>query len=192
MALPQQSNKNITITLEPGIIPQVGRVILIDGSWDVVRGASMGMAVYNRRDDLVYVKYKGGEGGDPFHAEARAVWKTFEYVLQGEQEGMFHIFSDCKPLVNAILKKQTEGLPSWRAAETVKRCWTSYYQMRHRITLQHISRKAVQTHHNMANWARRSGKEGSGTPIQCQIAHLEVTYDFCSRINFFFFKRRTA
>lgn len=140
----------------------------------------MGMAVYNRRGDLVCVKYKWVEGGDPFHAEAGAVWGTFEYVSIGEQEGMLHIFSDCKSLVKAIIEKQVEGIPSWKAAETVKRCWTVYYQMRNRITLHYIPRIAVQAPHNMANWARRSGKEGCGTPIQCQISHLEIEHRLSS------------
>lgn len=82
----------------------------------------MGMAMYNRIGDLVSIKYKRVEGGNPFHAEAGAVWETFEYMSIGEQEGMFHIFSDCKSLVKAIIEKQVEGIPSWKAAKTIKRC----------------------------------------------------------------------
>lgn len=66
-------------------------MILTDDTWDVGTGASICMAIYNRRGDLVYAKYKRVEGGDPFYAVTRAVWKFLEYVSQGEQEGMFHV-----------------------------------------------------------------------------------------------------
>ena len=91
-------------------------------------------------------------------------------------EGMFYVFSDCKILVKAVQEKQMEDIPSWQAAETVKQCWMSYEILKNKVKIHAITRAAIKTPHNLANWVRRTGTEGTGTPIQCQISHLEIEH----------------
>ncbi|XP_078163540.1 uncharacterized protein LOC144558573 [Carex rostrata] len=155
-------------------IPQGARVVLIDASWDQKYGAGIGMGVYNRRGDLVYVSYAHGNTTDPFHAEAEAMWQTIKYATGGEHPGLFYIFSDCKTLVQAIIDGNTRDLPSWRAAETVGKCIRAYQRNHHSLSILHVLRVVVQTPHRLANWARKTGKNGSGTPIQCYLTHLEL------------------
>lgn len=100
----------------------MARVILVDASWDATHGTGIGMAVYNRRRDLVYTHYGKVEGGDSFHAEAEAVCHAIKYAMDGESTGVFIIFSDSLVLVHAILEKRWDELPSWRAAEAVMKC----------------------------------------------------------------------
>lgn len=134
------------------------------------------MAVYNRRGDLVLVQYKKGLGTDPFYAETEALLEALLYITQASQEGRFCVFTDCKVLLQAVHEKQTHNLPTWQSAETVTRCWMIQQNLGDRVSIQYTTRNALKTPHELANWARISGKEDTGTPIQCQIAHLEVEH----------------
>lgn len=109
---------------------------------------------------------------DPLQAEAQAVLEAMRYVMQGGNQGDFTIFSDNKNMVKAIKEGDITDLVSWRAAEMVMNAVKNLREGTHRMTLQYITRKALQTPHNLANWARKSGKAGNGTPIRCSISHL--------------------
>lgn len=70
------------------------------------------MVVYNRRGDLVYTHYGKVDTGDPFQAEAEGVYQAIRYALEGETAGIFSIFSDNLILVQAILERKWDELPS--------------------------------------------------------------------------------
>lgn len=159
---------------EPVRLPHRGKVILVDGSWDVQQKARTGMVVYNMRGDLVFVQFGTSQAFDPFHAEANAVLRAIQYIINSDHEGIFSIFTDCNNLVKVIHDKSVEDIPSWRAAEAVKNCINHSNDRQHQWSIQHTVRGAIETPHNLANWAQQSGKTEEGTPIQCQIAHLEI------------------
>ncbi|KAF3327517.1 hypothetical protein FCM35_KLT07635 [Carex littledalei] len=173
----QQATTAILREGQPMTVPAGVRVILTDGSWDPNHGAGTGLAVYNRRGDLVFVQYGKGDAADAFHAEAEALLAALCYVQGASQEGRFYLYTDCKVLHTAVYEKQIQNLPSWQAAETVKRCSILQQNMENRVIVQHITRAALTTPHALANWARRSRKNEAGTPLQCQIAHLDVKHN---------------
>lgn len=149
-------------------------VILADGSWDTQGRGGMGMAVYNRRGDLVFMHFKPVPALDALHAEALAVLTAMKYVRQGGCRGNFIIFSDSKNLVQVTNDGDISELASWKAAETAMSAIMLLEEEAHKMQLKYITRRAMLTPHNLANWARKSGRSGEGTPLQCMVSHLEI------------------
>ena len=116
---------------------------MVDGSWDVRSRAGTGMGIYNRRGDLVYVRFDKVLAIDPFQAEARAMVYALRYVTEGGNEGLFICCSDSKNLVQAIQNESVEGLPSWQAAEEVKECINLNQMHPGKIQVQFITREAA-------------------------------------------------
>lgn len=170
-AEPRENNKPSETVAE---VAQGEKVILVDGSWDTQGRGGVDMTVYNRRGDLVYVNFQSVQPLDPLHAEALAVLVAMSYVMQEGSQGMFRIFSDNKHMVQVINGGDISEVSSWQAAEAVMSAILLLKQGAHKMQLQFITRKAMRTPLNLANWARRSGKTGIGTPLQCVISHLEI------------------
>ncbi|XP_078163112.1 uncharacterized protein LOC144558181 [Carex rostrata] len=173
----QQQRPRDLLVVEAVNIPTNGRVILVDGSWDKVHGSGKSMSVYNRRGDLVYIQYDKGEEFDPFHTETEAMLMAIQYALEARCEGTFYIFTDCQLLIKAIQEGDITKIPSWRAAESVVKCINGHQINPSRILVQHIKREAVKTSHNMANWARKTGRSGKGTPLQCFLPQTEIEHN---------------
>ncbi|KAF3327924.1 hypothetical protein FCM35_KLT06530 [Carex littledalei] len=158
------------------IINEAYHVALVDGSWDVQGRAGTGLAVYNRRGDLVYTSFGRVASQDAFSTEAMAVWQALQYIEVNGSEGVFICYSDSRQLVQAIADRRVQGIPNWRAAEKVQQCINYIARYRDRVQVKYITRKALHTAHQMANWARMTGKIEAGTPIQCNIGHLDIEH----------------
>lgn len=60
--------------------------------------------------------------------------------------------SDSKNLVQAIREGDVTDTPPWRATETIQECLNLLKP--NQVAVQYITRKAVQTTHEMTNWAK--------------------------------------
>lgn len=115
---------------------------------------------------------------DPLHSEALAILNILhqlEQEGQDSQRGQLNIFSDCKVLVQAINNSAIEGLPSWKAANTVVECILLTRQWGEEITITFASRDALKGPHALANWARRTRLQSTALATTQTDIHQEVT-----------------
>ncbi|KAF3324721.1 hypothetical protein FCM35_KLT10878 [Carex littledalei] len=73
------------------------------------------------------------------------------------------VCSDCKVLVQAVLQNNFLDLLSWQAAEVVAEGAQLYLKLMGRVTLKHVTRELVAQPHSLANWARITRTECTGT-----------------------------
>lgn len=147
-------------------IPIDTEVFLTDASWDGSNRAGWGLTCYDEKGELLSVQYGATRAMDPLHAEAMAMQKTLEMVLNRYEERRpvrIIIMSDCQVIINAIHRNSVEDLPSWRAAHTVAECGRLFSQCNNYTAIAKATRQMVQDPHNLANWARRTGRQFQGT-----------------------------
>lgn len=74
--------------------------------------------------------------------------------MEEQNEASFIFLSDSKNLVQAIQEGDVTDTPAWRATETIQECLNLILVKPNQVAVQYITRKAVQTTHEMTNWAR--------------------------------------
>lgn len=77
-------------------------------------------------------------------------------------------------MVKAIQTNGLAGLPSWKAAETVQECINKIQSNEEKFRLKHVTRKALQEPHSLANRARTTGQSRHGWPAENHISELGV------------------
>lgn len=146
-----QPTHNQTCVEAPTQVARGERVILVDGSWDTHEKGGVGMAVYNRRGDLVYVNFHPTQPLDSLHVNALVAIVAMRYVMQEGSQCAFIIFSDNKNMVQVINGGKISELTSWKAAEAVMSTIILHKEEAHKMKIQHITRRALRAPHNLVN-----------------------------------------
>lgn len=102
--------------------------------------------------------------------------QAIKYATEEGNEGPFICLSDSKNLVQAIQEGDVTDIPARKAAETVQECLNLILVKPNQVVVQYITRKAVQTAHEMADLARVTGKSDKGMPMQCGTGHLNIEH----------------
>ena len=99
-------------------------------------------------------------------SKQRPVLQAMQQILDEHElaQGInFVILTNCANLVKAIDANEVEGLPSWNAAQTVALCAEICVKSRGRIKVAKVRREALQSPHQLANWARSSRRSFQGS-----------------------------
>lgn len=149
----------------PVSIQQGSITVLIDAYWDSTKRAGLALITYDQTGRLQEVQGLHTTANDALHAEAEALLAALQQCTgTGSVIERYTIFSDCKLLVQAVLREQPEHLPSWMAQETVVRCILRHKECRGKVLIEHVTRMKLKAPHYICNKARREGTNFRGRP----------------------------
>lgn len=172
-------------------VPVKTEVILVDASWEGLNRAGWGAVSFDEKGELRGIGFGGMRAIDLLQAEALAMLKILELVLDryrernGEQT---MIMSDCQVLINAIHKNSVEEILSWGAASAVEKCGRRYSECNTFTTIVKATREMVKDAHNLANLAQRTGREYQGTLSEV----TELNFAIQERLNQEVFQRQQS
>ncbi|KAJ4779711.1 RNA-directed DNA polymerase (reverse transcriptase)-related family protein [Rhynchospora pubera] len=164
-----------------------GWQVIVDGSWDTLNKVGCAHLIY-KRGRIYAIGYNCHILVDSFHAETVALKEALIHIsMQWEmyRDGEIEIYSDCQQLVNILVEKDMDNIPSWVAMEDVCQILTLIDKLPTRVWLKKVSRKAVQQVHNLANNARRRNVQYQGIPRP----YVEFEKDIAESIDVSFFQR---